>query len=618
MTERQRDFYEVLGVEKTANGEEIRRAYRRLALKYHPDRNSGDTEAEKRFKEAAAAYEVLSDEKKKKNYDLFGHEGLRSGVSASTEAQQTAAQAATQQTWKQKVGVPLGFKIFSEYRMAFVNPPRDTAEAQLRSGQYQQIQDTAASWCKHFDSRIAAAGKFNYDLQQQEERLIKSGDVVALSRFLALKTKIFADKVYQGFQANCITLAAIADGDAKADFVSKYGDITREQMTFTTAAQYQDYNPTQIIAQWRKELEGTNTQTNTTARPTSTNAGNSTERSSPIPPRPGKSVDDIIAEAAAAVRADHATRDTSKSGRLEPGTPAMAAAAEKLSVETGTPIMDGSSPVEKAFAAFNAVADAQQTEGLSAVLDGHRKATGRCAEDRTLHTKCRGLHEMLYGQGNSISKGVMEIAFSGPAGKTPDQKLKEGRFSIIKSPQVDNKTCFITDSDWKKIKDSELSRMFTPEQTALLDYVYGPMSANPPSAQTIEEAKKQSLVSENRLGKVGAHLKAVEQSLSSVKTDINDTRAATDIGRKQAKVLDVLGPAAQTLKLDQGKFDQAMGDYGSAIQSSAPRAAAIKQSYAGLTFPSQAGVMDQILDSRAGAAPNARAVQYHSHSVAMV
>jgi molecular chaperone DnaJ len=78
----QRDYYEILSVERTADGEEIKRAYRRLAMKYHPDRNPGDTEAEAKFKEAAEAYEVLSDQSRRQRYDQFGHEGLRSGPAA--------------------------------------------------------------------------------------------------------------------------------------------------------------------------------------------------------------------------------------------------------------------------------------------------------------------------------------------------------------------------------------------------------------------------------------------------------------------------------------------------------------------------------------------------------
>ena len=68
-----RDYYEVLGVNKSAKKEEIKKAYRKLALKYHPDKNKDDKHAEEKFKEASEAYHVLSDEKRKVNYDQFGH-----------------------------------------------------------------------------------------------------------------------------------------------------------------------------------------------------------------------------------------------------------------------------------------------------------------------------------------------------------------------------------------------------------------------------------------------------------------------------------------------------------------------------------------------------------------
>ena len=71
-----RDYYEVLGVSRNATGDEIKRVYRKLAMKYHPDRNPDDTEAEAKFKEAAEAYEVLRDEEKRGIYDRFGHAGL--------------------------------------------------------------------------------------------------------------------------------------------------------------------------------------------------------------------------------------------------------------------------------------------------------------------------------------------------------------------------------------------------------------------------------------------------------------------------------------------------------------------------------------------------------------
>ena len=72
-----RDYYEVLRVERSSQKDEIKKAYRTAAIKHHPDKNPGDAEAEEKFKEAAEAYEVLYDEKKREIYDRFGHEGLR-------------------------------------------------------------------------------------------------------------------------------------------------------------------------------------------------------------------------------------------------------------------------------------------------------------------------------------------------------------------------------------------------------------------------------------------------------------------------------------------------------------------------------------------------------------
>ncbi len=71
-----RDYYEVLGIDKSADKETIKKAYRKLAVKYHPDRNPGDKEAEEKFKEATEAYEVLSDDQKRPIYDQYGHAGL--------------------------------------------------------------------------------------------------------------------------------------------------------------------------------------------------------------------------------------------------------------------------------------------------------------------------------------------------------------------------------------------------------------------------------------------------------------------------------------------------------------------------------------------------------------
>lgn len=74
-----RDYYEVLGVNRNATSDELKKAYRKLALQYHPDRNSNDPTAEEKFKEATEAYEVLSDSKKREAYDRFGHQGVQGG-----------------------------------------------------------------------------------------------------------------------------------------------------------------------------------------------------------------------------------------------------------------------------------------------------------------------------------------------------------------------------------------------------------------------------------------------------------------------------------------------------------------------------------------------------------
>src|SRR5271170_2076779 len=72
-----RDYYEVLGVAKSVDAAELKKAYRRLAMKHHPDRNTTDAKAEEKFKEAKEAYEVLSDEQKRAVYDRYGHEGIQ-------------------------------------------------------------------------------------------------------------------------------------------------------------------------------------------------------------------------------------------------------------------------------------------------------------------------------------------------------------------------------------------------------------------------------------------------------------------------------------------------------------------------------------------------------------
>src|SRR5438874_108186 len=71
-----RDYYEILGVTKSASVDEIKKSYRKVAMQYHPDRNPGDKSAEEKFKEAAEAYEILSDQDKRAQYDRYGHAGV--------------------------------------------------------------------------------------------------------------------------------------------------------------------------------------------------------------------------------------------------------------------------------------------------------------------------------------------------------------------------------------------------------------------------------------------------------------------------------------------------------------------------------------------------------------
>src|SRR3974390_3841234 len=78
-----RDFYEILGVAKNASDEEIKKAYRKLAMKHHPDRNPDDRHAEEKFKEAKEAYEVLSDAQKRAAFDRFGHAGVDPNAGAA-------------------------------------------------------------------------------------------------------------------------------------------------------------------------------------------------------------------------------------------------------------------------------------------------------------------------------------------------------------------------------------------------------------------------------------------------------------------------------------------------------------------------------------------------------
>jgi len=109
-----RDYYEILGVDKNASSDEIKKSYRKLALKYHPDRNKGDSVAEERFKETAEAYEVLSDPQKKQSYDRFGHDGL-SGAFSGTGGGFTWADFSHANDFEDILGNLFGQGIFGDF-----------------------------------------------------------------------------------------------------------------------------------------------------------------------------------------------------------------------------------------------------------------------------------------------------------------------------------------------------------------------------------------------------------------------------------------------------------------------------------------------------------------------
>ena len=88
-----RDYYEVLGVERAATDQQIKSAYRKLALKFHPDRNPGDHKAEESFKECAEAYSILADTQKRGLYDRFGHAGVSSAAGAGSGVDPTIFRA---------------------------------------------------------------------------------------------------------------------------------------------------------------------------------------------------------------------------------------------------------------------------------------------------------------------------------------------------------------------------------------------------------------------------------------------------------------------------------------------------------------------------------------------
>ena len=102
--DKKRDPYAVLGVDKNATEAEIKKAYRQLAVKYHPDKNSGDKDMEEKFKELSESYEILSNPEKKRNFDQFGHDGLKAGAGFGNGSNSSSMQADMMEELFRKMG----------------------------------------------------------------------------------------------------------------------------------------------------------------------------------------------------------------------------------------------------------------------------------------------------------------------------------------------------------------------------------------------------------------------------------------------------------------------------------------------------------------------------------
>ena len=129
------DYYEVLGIKRDAKPEEIKKAYRRLARKYHPDVNPGDKTAEEHFKQIATAYEALSNQDKRKLYDEFGSEGLRSGFDPehARAYQRWTEERATSGAREQDI--PIDFDFGDLFRARDVSAPRRSRQGFVLAGE---------------------------------------------------------------------------------------------------------------------------------------------------------------------------------------------------------------------------------------------------------------------------------------------------------------------------------------------------------------------------------------------------------------------------------------------------------------------------------------------------
>lgn len=131
-----KDYYEVLGVSKSASADEIKKAYRTLAFKYHPDRNAGNKEAEEKFKEITAAYDVLGDEAKRRNYDLGGY---------STNDYSSSAQQQYQRQYQYTYQNPFGDDFWESFNGAY-RQNQGQNQTQNENSSYNNFYNTQGNY----------------------------------------------------------------------------------------------------------------------------------------------------------------------------------------------------------------------------------------------------------------------------------------------------------------------------------------------------------------------------------------------------------------------------------------------------------------------------------------
>ena len=118
-----KDYYSLLNVARSATADEIKKAYRKLAMQYHPDKNPGDKKAEEKFKEFSEAYEVLSDPKKREMYDQFGHAGAQGGFGGAGGPFGGAGGFGKVEVAADEVGVKMRFEDVFDFRLPFAGEP---------------------------------------------------------------------------------------------------------------------------------------------------------------------------------------------------------------------------------------------------------------------------------------------------------------------------------------------------------------------------------------------------------------------------------------------------------------------------------------------------------------